>query len=509
MKNKKLLKYLIIVLILSIPSVFALLKPGFFVTDDGNWMIIRFSAFYEALRNGQFPVRFLARLNNGFGYPVANFLYPLFMYIGTPIHILGFSFVSTIKIIFGISLLSSAVFSLLWLRKKFDNLSSLIGSLVYLYFPYHLWDVYKRGSVGEVLALAIVPFILWQIERQSLFFISIGIALLILSHNSLALLFLPIILIYYYLSKKDIKKILFSLVFGLGMSSFFWLPALIEKRFVIFDKVLVSDFSEYFVNLQNINLIGLVFLLSFLLTFLIFRRIKDKNYWLFFIVSVVCLFLIFPISSFLWPLFSSFIQFPFRLISVLILTTAFFVAFQLNFLKGRNKKILIIIYLFLLIFDAKDFIYPKGFTNYPDTFYSTNQDTTTVKNEYMPKWVKEIPSSSKNEKVEILKGEGSVFNLINNGNSVSFNADLQKDSLLSINTIYYPGWVLEVDNKNVLISYKNDSGLIQFNLNKGNHFVKAYFKETNLRLTVNIISFVSFLGLIFLAFKLRYKKSHS
>ncbi len=509
MKNKKLLKYLIIVFILSIPSIFALLRPGFFITDDGNWMIIRFSAFYEALRNGQFPVRFLPRLNNGFGYPVANFLYPLFMYIGVPIHIIGFNFVNTVKIIFGLSLISSSVFSFLWLRKKFDNLSSLIGSLVYLYFPYHLWDVYKRGSIGEVLALLIVPFILWQIERNSLFFISIGIALLVLSHNSLALLFLPIILIYYYLSKKDLKKILFTLFFGLGMSLFFWLPALFERKFVVFDKVLVSNFSDYFVNLNNLNLIGLIFLLSFLLTFFIVKRVKDKNYYLFFIVSIICLFLIFPISQFLWPLFSSFIQFPFRLISVLILTTAFFVAFQLNYLKGRNKIVLIIIYLALLVFSAKDFIYPKNFTNYPDTFYSTNQDTTTVKNEYMPKWVKSIPVSNPSSKVEIIKGEGEISNLKSNGNTISFNIEVKEKALVSINTIYYPGWVVKIDNKESVINYDNEMGLIQFNVKKGSHFVKAYFKETSLRLVVDFISLVSFFALILLSIKLKPKKSHS
>src|SRR3989344_3219366 len=77
-------KYLpiVILLLLMIPSIWFLLLPGFFESDDGEWMIIRFSAFYQALADGQFPVRFLGRLNNGYGYPVADFLYPGFMYLG-------------------------------------------------------------------------------------------------------------------------------------------------------------------------------------------------------------------------------------------------------------------------------------------------------------------------------------------------------------------------------------------------------------------------------------------
>ena len=88
MKTKSNLFFLILVSLLTIPAIVGLLHPGFFVTDDGNWMIIRFSAFYETLRSGQFPVRFLYRLNNSYGYPVADFLYPLFMYLGVFFHIL-------------------------------------------------------------------------------------------------------------------------------------------------------------------------------------------------------------------------------------------------------------------------------------------------------------------------------------------------------------------------------------------------------------------------------------
>src|SRR3989344_3267556 len=227
--------------LLVVPGILGLFHPGFPLTDDGNWMVIRFSAFYEALRNGQFPVRFLPRLNNGFGYPVADFLYPLFMYLGVPIHALGFSFVDSIKLILGASLLSSSFFCFLWLRKIFGNVQSSIGSLIYTLFPYHLWDVYKRGSVGEVLALSIIPFILWSIENNNLFFASLGYGLLITAHNTMALIFIPVIFVYNFISPKKNKRSnllnsLKPLLLGIGLSSFFWIPALYDKQFTVFDK---------------------------------------------------------------------------------------------------------------------------------------------------------------------------------------------------------------------------------------------------------------------------------
>jgi len=107
--NKKLIAFILLA-IFCLPSILPLFHPGFFQSDDGEWMIIRFSAFFQALSDGQFPVRFLGRLNHEYGYPVANFLYPGFMYLGVPIHILGIGFVDTIKIIFGFSMIGSAIF---------------------------------------------------------------------------------------------------------------------------------------------------------------------------------------------------------------------------------------------------------------------------------------------------------------------------------------------------------------------------------------------------------------
>src|SRR6266446_886702 len=105
----------IFILILCIfPSLISLFHTGFFVSDDGNWMGVRLSAFYEMIRGGQIPPRFLMQLNHGYGYPVSDFLYPLFLYLGIPIHIIGFSFVNTIKVLTGISMVVSGVFSYFW-----------------------------------------------------------------------------------------------------------------------------------------------------------------------------------------------------------------------------------------------------------------------------------------------------------------------------------------------------------------------------------------------------------
>jgi hypothetical protein len=179
----------ILLTIFCIWSIIPLLHPGFFVTDDGEWIIIRLSAFHQALASGQFPVRWLGRLDFAYGYPVANFLYPGVLYLGELIHLFHISFVNSTKILIGISLLGSGVCSFLWLKKFFTPIIACMGALFFLFSPYHLYDIYTRGSIGEAVALFVVVFVLWQIERKSVLFSATGIGFLILSHNTLAAFF--------------------------------------------------------------------------------------------------------------------------------------------------------------------------------------------------------------------------------------------------------------------------------------------------------------------------------
>ncbi|MEM4230356.1 MAG: 6-pyruvoyl-tetrahydropterin synthase-related protein [Candidatus Pacearchaeota archaeon] len=510
--DKKLILFIAII-ILSIPSVLTLLNSGFFQTDDGNWMVIRFSAFYESLRDGQFPVRYLSRLNNGYGYPVSNFLYPLFMYIGTPIHAIGISFVDTIKIILGASLVLSSIFCFLWLRKKFDNLSSLIGSVLYLYFPYHLWDVYKRGSVGEVLALAIVPFIFLQIERNSLFWGAIGIASLILSHNTIALLSLPVIIIYVGIKVWDSKNKILKiyqytsiLVLGIGLSAFFSVPAVFDLQYTVFFQTSISDWSKYFADWELIGISSIIVFMAFFLLFIMKVSTIQKHRLtvFFFIVGVFSIFFAGSLSAFFWHLLpiASFIQFPFRFLSLAMFCVSFLGAFIVSITSREKKTIVVVLILIFTALSSKSFIYPEVFQNYPDAFYSTNMDTTTVKNEYMPKWVKRVPLQMSKEKIEIITGKGEISSLIADGNKYNFNLTLRQDSVVQINTVYFPGWVLKINDKSSPIIYE-ENGLLRFKASEGNHKVVAKFTETKVRLLSDVISSGS---LIIILFSLLNKK---
>lgn len=475
-------------------GILSLFHIGFFLTDDGNSMIIRFSSFYETLKNGQIPVRFLHRLNFGFGYPVADFLYPLFMYIGVPIKALGFSFVDTVKIIIGLSFLSGTIFSFLWFKKLFNSRAAFIGAVTYSLFPYHLFDLYKRGSVGEILALGIVPLILWAIEKGKVPLVSLGYGLLITAHNSLALMFIPVLFVYQLISKKNLKVSILSLIPGIFVSAFFWFPALYDKQFTVFDSVKVSNYGSYFINLDGWILFGLIFVASFILSIPLLRK-NNRRLIFFLVLSGMSVILATQISDVVWKVLplQTLIQFPFRFLSLAVLSTSYLVAYLVFVYKGKLNNFFIIFVISIIFISSRQFLLPEKFENLPDGFYSTNPETTTVKAEYMPKWVKIIPLQMPDSPVEPKKNI-SLFS--GNSNNMNFTVSSDKDTLVEVQKIYFPGWKASVDGQITQIKYENPKGLIQIPVDKGVHIIHVYFEEGRLRLISDLISLVAFLYLI-------------
>lgn len=497
---------ILLLLVLIIPSVWALFAPGFFTTDDGEWMVIRFSAFYQSLADGQFPVRFLSRLNFGYGYPVANFLYPGFMYFAVPIHVLGFNFVNTIKVVLILSMAGAALFSYLWLSKIFDRFSAVFGSLVVTYAPYHLFDLYKRGSVGELFAFTWAAFVLWMIESKKILPISIGISLLVVSHNTIFLLFTPLLFVYSIVRKTiSHKETVVSFTLGILMSSFFTIPAVYELAFTNFSSTKISNISEYF---ADFNLIGVSTFIILILSLIVYlQKSEKKSLFIFFLlVSVLSIFLSLQISKSVWEMLpSSLVQFPFRVLSYLIFSVAFLAAYSIYNFK-KQKLVVGILILFLLLPSYYEYGLPKDKFIKDDSFYSTNEATTTVQDEYMPKWVKNKPIGHFEKKVEILKINGEIKNLSYDNKKIEFDFTSQGTSTIRINSIYYPGWKASVNGRQSPISYDNPDGVMELEVAPGNAKIKLIFGETPIRIVSDLVSVVSF-GIL-LVWSIRKKIKH-
>ena len=490
----------------SILVLWPLLRQGFFITDDGDWMIIRLSAFYQSIAEGQFPVRFLGRLYHNFGYPVSNFLYPGFMYVGSIIRaIFGFSYVDIIKILLGISIAGSGTILYSALRKKYDILSSLGGAASFILSPYVAFDLYTRGSVGELFAFLPASILLYALLARLYWVVPAATAVLILSHNSLALLFIAAFSILSFSQVKPWTYIR-GMILGVGMATFFWLPALFERRFVIFDQVSVADSFSYFVGFPNIYLLGVAVFAALAILVRTHKReihVEKISAMIVLIASVLAL----PISRVVWvmiPFLSSLMQFPYRFLSLSCMVGAIAVAYCMSQVPKGHKVILLVLIFGLLGYQI---VYKQLSIAYVDRvegYYSTNEGTTTVKNEYMPRWVQVIQTARAIKKVEVLSGDATYFSGKETPQRIDGIIEAQSESLVQINTVYYPGWGVAIDGQLTTVDYKNPNGVMRIIVPTGRHRLEASFRETGFRLITDIVSFA--FGIFYLIWVITLKK---
>lgn len=509
MNKKQIVVFLSVIFLLAVSLIilFPILKPGLLVTDDGGWMVVRLSAFFQSLREGQFPVRFLGRLNQSYGYPVANFLYPGFMYIGSALHALGLSFQASVEAIVVGSVITGVVFTFFWLRRLFSNIASVTGACVYLLMPYLLYDIFKRGSVGEVLAIGVMPVALFAIVSKNKWLLAPAIALLAISHNTLAAFFIPIVFGYIVIKKYWSQLLHFTI--GVGMSSFFWFPALFERKYVAFDTTAISSPESYFPISHTLILWSIPIGIAIFFLLLNHGYKKQKEFWFFALVATVSIFFASSWSTFFWRTSDlvKFVQFPFRWLSLLTVAGPWLVACGIHGLK-KGKLIVIVCIALLFVGNWVASYAGSVSTVHPEGFYSTNEATTTVKNEYMPLWASKQMSARANKRIEFFMGRGTIDEKKVTTQKIDVVIHAKENSVIQINTVYYPGWGAIFDGVRATILYENEYGLMRISVPTGDHQLYMEFRETPGRFLTDVASLafgvlylISLIGLMIISRK--------
>jgi len=394
----------------------------------------------------------------------------------------------------------------LFINKLTGPLAAFIAAVFYITAPYRLTDLYVRGSLGESLSFAIFPLIFYLTvvynKTPSLIFSvlsSLSLAVLFLTHNVMALLFTPVwILFVIVLNKKHHFGFIKILFLALSISAYFIIPALFEKKYLLLSQVKLADPRDYMLTAGQLADVFSRFQISALL-FSLFA-LRSPIYIFSLLMFLFFLFLTQIISLPLWllpPL--NFIDFPFRAFALV----TFFTAILTSFL-AKNKKTLYIglILAAFVVLDNIHNIRPGHFFQKNDSFYFTNDATTTSMDELTPVWVKEKPKNRYQDKVEIITGQAQVSDLNFNSKSITFSLNAQTTGRLQINTIYFPGWKFKINNNNnMAIGFDNAPGLITINYPAGESAIRGKFKETPVRIVSDLISLSA---IIFILIKLAY-----
>lgn len=511
------LKKLIPIFIVMCFAVFAalpLFRPGFLPTHDGEYHLIRFHEFETMLKNGYWFPRWAPGLNSGYGVPLFNFHYPLPDYLGVLFHSLGFSLADSFKLVLATGYLSAVIFCFVWLSNKFSKSVAAAAAIVFAYVPYWFVELYVRGEVGEVLALAWFMLIFVGVEKKWFVVVALAYAALVLSHNILALMFTPVLLGYIFLTRP---KYLSAIFIGLGISAYFWFPALAEQKYVTgLNNV---NYQDYFPALYQLLVpswgtglsgtssmgnemsyqIGVMPLLIFFagLMYGLKERTEIKKILRYLLILAgLSAFFILDYSLPVWSLFPflPLVQYPWRILVMFVPITGFLAAY----LFFRLSKMYIIWPVTLLaVILSYSYTRPAIYLPRTDTYYLTRTNftdgTSSLGNSFSTIWTawkQERPV----KRIEFVKGTGQINKFTEKPLEYNFSVNTTDSGILRVNTLYYPGWKVLIDGKNQLISYKDD-GLINFSILSGVHKIKTIFTETPLRAFTDVISILSLLSL--------------
>ena len=525
-----------IIVLISLIPLLDLFHPGLPITHDGEDHVIRVANFYKNLVEGNIIPRWSQDLNYGFGHPVLMFFYPFPYYAASAFHILGFSFIDSTKLFFEITYILSGIFMFLFVRKLYGETAGIFSSVLYLLAPYRLVDLYVRGAIGEHAAFLFLPLILYFFIKLSKCFAlgsfigaSLSIAGLVLTHNAVSLMFLPFIVLYagYLVLVSKVKKpLIFTMIWimliGFGTSAFFWVPAVFEAKYTLRSIVTSGEYSTRFIKDITSFIyghwnyggsgefsvqIGIVHLLSALsaLVVLIFFPKKNKPVTLIAIslllYSLVALFLMLPISSFIWQKFiilQSF-QFPWRFLSVIVFTTSLLGGVFIYIIPTRYRIFAAVFLGIALFLISKDYWHAKGYlVKNDDYFTGVNRTTTNDTGESSPIWSVRFMEYKPKANMEVIDGGAMISTTKRTSTYHAYRITAVEKSRIRENTLYFPGWEVFVDSKKKDIEFQDpqNRGLITFIVEKGKHTVDVRFKETKLRLFSNVLSLFSILVIV-------------
>lgn len=536
----------LILVILTIPAINALFKNGFFPTQDYIY-VGRIYQMDKSLKDGQFPVRWVPDFR--YGEPLYNFYAPLAYYAGSAIHSLGFSFLSTTKILFGLGFILSGI-SMFFLGKQlFGRLGGLFSAVLYIYAPYHSVDVYVRGALSESWSLIFFPLIFLfslnlsqKFDKKNFALLVLSLAGLFFTHNIMTVLFLPFFLLWIFFliwREKNIKVakyLILSTILGFSLAASFLLPAFFEKDFVQ-SKYLLSgyfDFRGHFVAIPQffstfwgygaslwgskddmsfqVGVIHWVVLVLSLSLAIFYKKDKKIFYLNLFLalLFLISLFMQHNRSAPIWEAFYilAYTQFPWRFLGISIFLVSLLGGSLAILLKDKFKLSLfalvpIIIVMYATYFHPDSYYYDSIDSHYISSQILSRDDK--LPKDYLPIWVKEIKFETITQPYA-KKGKIEVSNFEKRSSSAKFDVKVLEDSEIEVPITYFPGWEVYANDKKISLEEPSRLGLILFKLPKGEYKVNFKFANTQIRWVGDLLSVGSLLVLAGLLIKKNNKK---
>ncbi len=543
-----------IILIIS-PSFIPLMRSGYFFMQD-DLQAFRIHQMHECFKDFQIPCRWVPDAGYQYGYPQFNFYPPSVYYIGELIHLLGFQFIDSVKILFMLGYILSALTMFILVKEIAGKWEGIVAAIFYTYIPYKAVEVYVRGALSEFWALVFFPLIFWSSykliktnKNKYLVWLSLSVGLLLMTHSLMSLIFvIPSLfwVLYWLFTEKKWKdvfpKIVLSGVLGFCFASYFVLPAILEQKYVHIETMLMGyfDYRKHFVNLYdmfisrewgygssgfpdellNLSTGNIHWLFAIIVGIVaLFKINKNRKLSLLLLLllglEVFTLFLMHLRSMFIWERlhFLAWLQFPWRFMAVSIFLLPIIAGVGISMFGGFKKYIIGIIIIILAIllnigfFRVKEWYYISDADKFSGNLWE-KQLTISIF-DYLPKSADLPPIEKAPEKPEILEGNAEIGSYKKGSNYQMGPINVSEDALIRAPIYDFPGMTVYSDGE--VIDHINDDcreqefclGLVTFELPPGNHNVEIRLEDTTAQTVGNILSLGSMIMLTFIYYKKR------
>lgn len=540
--------WLILVIVLTIPSFTTLFQPGYFGHHD-DLQIFRIYEMDKCFKDGQIPCRWVPDMGFGYGYPLFNYYPVMPYYLGELIHALGFSLIVSVKISAILSFLVSGVTMFLLGRSLWGNLGGFVSSMFFVYAPYHAVDIYVRGAMAEGWSLSFTPAVFLMIAEvikepklKNIMLLAIFSALFLMSHNPMALIFTPLMIIWAIIfivsqrAYKSISKLILGGIWGLGLAAFFTIPVILEGKLVHLETLFIGYFNylAHFVSLPQMFISrfwgwggsiwgpddGMSFQIGYLhwggialavplvLAFWLKDKLRSTILLYLILVFWIAAFLMHPRSNPIWekvPILQT-LQFPWRILAVVIFTSSLTAG---SFFYGTKRKSLLIIFSVVLFLGIN--IFYRSYFRIERPIPLTDQQKlsgalldlqrTAGIFDYLPKTAKFPPGTGASEEVEVISGGASQKSFQRGTNWLKADIVATSSATLRLPIFDFPQWRIFVDKKEIKFDNENDLGQPTFSLAEGTHNIYARLYDTPVRIISNLISLISLSVLVFVLYK--------
>ncbi len=541
-------------------SLHAYWQTGRPIEADFRLDVYRAFTLDQAWQARQLYPRLGMDLNFGYGGPLIQYYPPLGTYLTMGLHWLGLGWVEATKAAFTAALLLAGVGMYIYAGWLFrDRRGALVGGLGYLLAPYLLFCAYERGALAELLALSLLPWLFWAMhhvlreEGRAWIWPSAALfAGVMLAHNITALFVAPLLALY-LLGMAWIERRANRLVpaaagaLGLGLSAFYWLPALGERSYAQIERWMLRGDA-----IAADNLVGLPGLVQRTLAFdywsswipalpvvtailagvgLVGALVGDRGHrarvLLLAALTAIPLFLMWSASRPLYEAVSllSYIQYPWRLLGLASFFAVTLAAsiFEWRGLQGAAGWVAAAALGALIFYGAVHGIQPptdKWFQDFTSEQISVRDHYARGKtgywwlnNDYQSAWMTrdiaemawpDTPGADLG--LPPIAGSPAVTVTAEGPALLRFQTASDAAFTLRAPRIFFPGWRMRVDGKLVAPAPGGPWGLVSAEIPAGNHEVTARFGETPLRAAADVISVISVLiWLVGLAYERRMK----